>query len=232
MNQSREAHLPAGPLHSPEGHHQGKRRSRPARGYAGGPRRDQRRDPRREQRRVNRLGHGGTGPGPPGLRSLPAKQHAPKARPHPRHRPWPARRGSRAGRQGRMAAPRNLRGGGGAGHSPLTAGQLAPPAPPLPGRAGWPASRGETSHPGNCQPGTGAVLCVAGRCADQAHQTAGLGGEDFGEPSWRPPGHEGWRVRDGARRDRQMPCTAQRIPRAISTSPMLKTLLSGQAAGM
>jgi hypothetical protein len=29
------------------------------------------------------LGHGGTGPGPPGLRSLPAKQHAPKARPSP-----------------------------------------------------------------------------------------------------------------------------------------------------
>ena len=30
---------------------------------------------------VNRIGHGGTGPGPAGLRSLPAKQHAPKARP-------------------------------------------------------------------------------------------------------------------------------------------------------
>jgi hypothetical protein len=32
---------------------------------------------------VQGLGHGGAGPGPPGLRSLPAKQHAPKARPHP-----------------------------------------------------------------------------------------------------------------------------------------------------
>jgi hypothetical protein len=32
---------------------------------------------------VQGLGHGGAGPGPPGLRSLPAKQHAPKARPLP-----------------------------------------------------------------------------------------------------------------------------------------------------
>jgi hypothetical protein len=30
---------------------------------------------------VNRLGHVGTRPGPAGLRSLPAKQHAPRARP-------------------------------------------------------------------------------------------------------------------------------------------------------
>jgi hypothetical protein len=30
---------------------------------------------------VEGLGRGGTGPGPAGLRSLPAKQHAPKARP-------------------------------------------------------------------------------------------------------------------------------------------------------
>ena len=32
-------------------------------------------------------------PGPPGLRSLSAKQHAPKARPLPRHDRWPARPG-------------------------------------------------------------------------------------------------------------------------------------------
>jgi hypothetical protein len=96
MNQSREAHRSAWPLHSPEGgwsaagfaadqphegHHQPERRSR-----------------RRGGTRVvgvessvgfrvgssvgaNRLGHDGTRPGPAGLRSLPAKQHAPKARP-------------------------------------------------------------------------------------------------------------------------------------------------------
>jgi GNAT superfamily N-acetyltransferase len=44
--------------------------------------------------------------------------------------------------------------------------------------------------------------------------------------------YEGWRVQDGATRDRQMPWIAQATPRAISTSPMLKTLLSGQEAGM
>jgi hypothetical protein len=46
-----------------------------------------------------------------GLRSLPAKQHAPKARPSPatdRGR----QAGSQAGGQGRMAAPWDLRGGG------------------------------------------------------------------------------------------------------------------------
>jgi hypothetical protein len=39
---------------------------------------------------VEGLGHGGTGPQPAGLRSLPAKQHAPKARPTTDHRQWPA----------------------------------------------------------------------------------------------------------------------------------------------
>jgi hypothetical protein len=46
-----------------------------------------------------------------------------------------------------------------------------------------------------------------------------------------PPVYECWRVQDGARRDRQMRCSAHTIPRAISTSPTLKTLLSGQEAG-
>ena len=75
---------------------------------------------------VNGLGHGGTGPGPSGLRSLPAKQHAPKARPHP---------ATDRGRHGRVpsqavkdewAHRASLRGWRGAGHSPLTAGQFAP----------------------------------------------------------------------------------------------------------
>src|SRR4029453_14974991 len=68
---------------------------------------------------VNRLGHGGTGPGPPGLRSLPAEQHAPKARPLP---------ATDRGRRGRVSG-----------------GPLAPTAPPLPWRAWWPVRRG--GHP-------------------------------------------------------------------------------------
>jgi hypothetical protein len=61
---------------------------------------------------VNGLGHGGTGPRPPGLRSLPAKQHAPKARPSPA-----TDRGQRGGGpgqavKGEWARRGRLRGGG------------------------------------------------------------------------------------------------------------------------
>jgi hypothetical protein len=54
-----------------------------ARRYASRVRRNQRRDLPRDQRRGQNLGHHGAVPAPAGLRSLPAKQHAPKARPLP-----------------------------------------------------------------------------------------------------------------------------------------------------
>jgi len=147
MDQSREAHRSAWPLHSPRG---GMTSGNGALGRRGGT-------------RVagvgssvgfrvgssvgsRALGPGGTGPRPAGLRSLPAKQHAPKARPLPttdcgRHA------GSRAGRQGRMAAPCRAARWRGAGHSPLTAGHRAPAAPRAFRRAWWPASRGEGPPP-------------------------------------------------------------------------------------
>ena len=147
IDQSREAHRSAWPLHSPRG---GMTSGNGALGRRGGT-------------RVagvgssvgfrvgssvgsRALGPGGTGPRPAGLRSLPAKQHAPKARPLPttdcgRHA------GSRAGRQGRMAAPCRAARWRGAGHSPLTAGHRAPAAPRAFRRAWWPASRGEGPPP-------------------------------------------------------------------------------------
>ena len=80
--------------------------------------------------------------GTPGLRSLPAKQHAPKARPLPATDR--GRRGVvRAGRQGRMACGLRPARRRGAGHSPLTAGHRAAPAPRAFRRAWWPARRGE-----------------------------------------------------------------------------------------
>jgi hypothetical protein len=60
---------------------------------------------------VNRLGHGGPGSGPPGLRSLPAKPHTPKACPSRpptvAGTPW-----SRAVVKGEWPAGFDLRGGG------------------------------------------------------------------------------------------------------------------------
>ena len=50
---------------------------------------------------VNRLGHGWPDRGPVGLRSLPAKQHAPKARPH---RPRPVAGGRRWSRSSAIEA--------------------------------------------------------------------------------------------------------------------------------
>ena len=61
---------------------------------------------------VNGLSHGGTGAGPAGLRSLPAKQHAPKARPLTRHRPWPAQPGPGQAVKGEWLRRGELRGGG------------------------------------------------------------------------------------------------------------------------
>jgi hypothetical protein len=110
---------------------------------------------------VNDLGHRGTGPAPAGLRSLPAKQHAPKARPSPATDR--GRQGvSRAGRQARMAAPWGPARRRGAGHSPLTAGHRALPAPRVFRRAWWPACRGETSHGCGCQPVTRRTAPQAG----------------------------------------------------------------------
>jgi hypothetical protein len=126
MNQSREALLAAWPLHSPEGGMTsgdpafgGRRGTHPERvgndvGIDGG-----------NDVGVNRLGHGGTGPGPAGLRSLPAKQHAPKARPHPwvvqpgRHPPRPGTRppwrtvGTHQGRDGHRPHGPTMPGGSG-----------------------------------------------------------------------------------------------------------------------
>jgi hypothetical protein len=104
-------------------------------GYTGGR--------RRVQRRVRAWATVARRPGPPGLRSLPAKQHAPKARvptlpPTVAGAPW-----SRAGGQGRMGSPWEPARRRGAGHSPLTAGQLATTAPPALRRTWWPACRGE-----------------------------------------------------------------------------------------
>jgi hypothetical protein len=53
---------------------------------------------------------------------------------------------SRAGRQGRLSTPWGAARRRGAGHSPLTAGHRAPSAPRAFRRAWWPACRGETSH--------------------------------------------------------------------------------------
>jgi hypothetical protein len=80
MNQSREAHHSARPLHSPEG--ASPAAIRPPAGE-GGTRVAGVGSSVGFRVGVNALGHRGTGPGPAGLRSLPAQQHAPKARPSP-----------------------------------------------------------------------------------------------------------------------------------------------------
>jgi hypothetical protein len=72
---------PARPLHSPEGGQTSTNPPPESRGVATAPRRDE----RRVHLALARL----TGTGPAGLRSLPAKQHAPTASP-PRYRTWPA----------------------------------------------------------------------------------------------------------------------------------------------
>jgi hypothetical protein len=102
---------------------------------------------------ANRLGHRGPEPNPAGLRSLPAKQHAPKARPHPRAAP---RRRHRARSGGRPAASpsapvkhewaHRLHGAApGAGHSRLTGRHRARTAPPGPGQQA--ASKAGETHP-------------------------------------------------------------------------------------
>jgi hypothetical protein len=160
LNQSREAHplglsAPLPPRGAsrprflrttspPRGHDLREQRSRAARWYAGGRRRVQRRDPRRVQRRVDGLGHSGTGRDRQGCGAC-QRSSTRRRRVPPRHRPWPA--WSRAGGQGRMAAPSEPARRRGAGHSSLTAGQLAPPAPRGVGRARWPAGRGEGAPP-------------------------------------------------------------------------------------
>src|SRR4029453_9290370 len=77
--------------------------------------------------------------GPAGLRSLPAKQHAPKARPSPA-----TDRGRRGVVPGRPSSTNGCAvgtcGAAGTGHSRLPARHRAPPAPRLFRRAWWPAS--------------------------------------------------------------------------------------------
>jgi hypothetical protein len=97
-------------------------------------------------------------------------------------------------------------------------------------------SRGEGSQAGDCQTKGLArpVVCVAGGARPGASALAwAVKTCRLALASRLAAGaYEGWRVQDGASRDRQMPWIAQATPRAISTSPRLKTLLSGQEAGM
>jgi hypothetical protein len=151
MKQSRKAHHTARPHHFPRrGLACTDAGERGRVGYATGARRDQRREQRRDQRRDQRRGRRPRrGPGASrrpaggaGLRSLPAKQHAPKARPTTNHRQWPAAvvpsRPSSTNGCTAWTAPWR-----GAGHSRLTAGHRAPAAPPGPGRAWRQPGRGE-----------------------------------------------------------------------------------------
>jgi hypothetical protein len=136
----------------------------------------------------SRPGQGWPGRDRQGLRSLPAKQHAPKARPSPA-----TDRGRRAGVPGRPSRTNGLAVGAarrrGAGHSPLTAGQSRPTAPRAFRRAWWPVRRGETASPrtpllpstaqGMALRSVGAAGCRR-RC--QRTVTAARAGK---QPAWR-----------------------------------------------
>ena len=168
MNQSREAHLAGARSTPPRG------ASRPRFLRPTAPGETGRTDAldhetgyahpaRRESRRVDVGNDVGVKPPakaararPAGLRSLPAKQHAPKARPSPA-----TDRGRRAVVPGRPSRTNGCAVGAarrrGAGHSPLTAGHRAPPAPPLSGRAWWPVRRGREAPPPDPHPGHAAA---------------------------------------------------------------------------
>jgi hypothetical protein len=166
LNQSREAHHPAWPLHSPRG---GLTSSDPGSRQRGGTRvagvgtRVGTSVPTSVG--VQALGHGGAGSGPAGLRSLPAKQHAPKARPLPatdrgrRRRlagvPVKRDRGRRPGSPAGWCRLRRPPDPAAAEPGRLIALDSGAMVPQLhhrpPGRAWWPACRGGTSHGCGCQ---------------------------------------------------------------------------------